>query len=122
MDALTELERRFRIKIPRKPEGPTIVDPVDRGSSYVSDKWHDVPRVLALLEQKLLRIRDKCAMVDYVKFCRVIDAIRYDFDKTEKVTPDMVAVLRRAGSMMDDVAAILDNVGLLEVDGNDLPA
>src|SRR5271170_6588749 len=46
MEALQDLERRFHIKIPRRPEAPEIVEPIDRDSNYVSDQWQDVPRVL----------------------------------------------------------------------------
>ena len=106
MDALADLERRFRIKIPRRPEGPEIVEPTDRNSKYVSDKWQDVTRVLTLLESKLLRIRDKCEMADFTKFCRVMDAISYDYDKTQKSTPEMTSTLSRLAGMMDDISAL----------------
>jgi hypothetical protein len=123
MDALAKLERRFRIKTARRPEGPEIVEPADRGASYVSSGWQDVPRVAAAAEQKLLRIRDKCGMTDYVKFCRVIDAVGYDFDRTQKATPDMVHVLKRLMAMMDEVSALPDDLGSEEArDGDGLPA
>lgn len=103
MDALVELERRFNIKIPRKPDGPEIIEPVDRESDYKSDKWLDIPRVLAILEKKLLKIRDKCNMIDYVKFCRVIDNVSWDFDKLQKSTPEMIQILEKISNKMDDV-------------------
>lgn len=110
MDALAELERRFRIKIPRRPEGPEIVEPTERKADYQSDKWADVPRVAALCEAKLLRIRDKCGMSDYVKFCRVIDAVSYDFDRAQKASPEMSGALRKLMAMMDDVSALPDDL------------
>jgi len=118
MDALTDLERRFRIKIPRRPEGPEIVEPSERKSDYASDKWRDVPRVLTILERKLLSCRDKCSMSDYIKFCRLIDSIRYDHDKTQVSTPDMSAALLKAMSMMDDIISLPENFGMLDVDSN----
>ena len=103
MDALSDLEKRFRVQIPRRPEGPEIVEPTDRGASYVSDKWSDVPRVLVILETKLLRIRDRCSMSDYVKFCRLLDAVSWDYDKAQKATPEMTAALKKTMDKMDDI-------------------
>lgn len=122
MDALTDLERRFRIKVLRKPEGPEIVEPSERRSGYVSDKWGDVPRVLAILERKLSSIHDKCGMSDYVKFCRLIDSIQYDYDRTQIPTPDMVQALSRAMVMIDDIASLPDNFGTMEQNGDDFPS
>jgi len=106
MDALAELERRFRVHVPRRPEGPEIVEPADRGSAYVSDKWSDVLRVLAILEAKLLRIRDRCSMSDYVKFCRLMDAVAWDFDKVGKATPEMAAALKKVMDRMDEAVTM----------------
>ena len=118
MDALQDLERRFRIKIPRRPEGPVIVEPVDRSSQYTSDKWQDIPRVISMLEAKLLRIREKCGLTDYIKFCRVIDAISYDYDKSLKVNPGMVTGLQKLIIMMDDVVSLPENFGSMNYDNN----
>lgn len=118
MDALTDLERRFRIKIPRRPEGPEIIEPSERKSNYESDKWRDIPRVLTILERKLLSARDKCSMSDYVKFCRLIDSVRYDNDKTQASTPDMVAALLKAMGMIDDIISLPENFGMIDVDNN----
>lgn len=106
MDALGELERRFRVHVPRRPEGPEIVEPADRGAAYVSDQWADVPRVVAILEAKLLRIRDRCGISDYVKFCRVIDAVSWDFDKLGIQTPEMAAALKKVMERMDETALL----------------
>jgi len=106
MDALAELERRFKIHVLRRPEGPEIVEPADRGAAYVSDKWSEVPRVTAILEAKLLRVRDRCGMTDYVKFCRVIDAVTWDFDKLQKATPEMAAALKKVMDRMDEAATL----------------
>lgn len=106
MDALADLERRYRIMVPRRPDGPAIVEPADRKSDYVSDKWHDIPRVLLLVEQKLLRVREKLGLMDFVKYCRLLDAIEYDFNKTGKPTDEMVAVLKKAMGRIDEVIAM----------------
>lgn len=104
MDALVELERRFRIRVPRRPEEPETVDPVDRGASYVSDKWDDVPKVLLLLEAKLARLRSRASLSDYVKFCRVLDAVQWDVDKAAgKQNAEMVKVLKRLREVMDSL-------------------
>lgn len=103
MDALQELERRYRISIPKRPEAPAYVEPIERNSNYESDGWTDVPRVLSLLEAKILRIRDICCLADYIKFCRVLDSVSFDFDKLGKSTPDMVFILKKLIVMMDDV-------------------
>lgn len=103
MDALVDLERRFRIKVPRKPDGPPIVEPADRKADYVSDQWYDIPRVLAMFETKLLRLQNQMGLVEYVKYCRLLDAIDYDFSKTGKPTDEMVSVLRKAMGRIDEV-------------------
>lgn len=108
MDALAVLEKRFRVNVPRRPEGPEIVEPADRGSSYVSDKWADVPRMLALLESKLARIRSKCGMTDYVKFCRLMDAVTWDHDHLQRSTPEMADALKRTMHRMDEAMELPD--------------
>jgi len=104
MDALVELERRFRIRVPRRPEAPEFTEPVDRGANYISDKWEDVPRTLTLLESKLTRVRDKVPLSDFVKFCRVLDVVQYDLDKASgKQNPEMVKVLKKLREAMNSV-------------------
>jgi hypothetical protein len=103
MEALVELERRFRIRVPKRPEAPEFTEPTDRGANYISDKWDDVPRVLILLETKLIRLRDKVPLTDYVKFCRVLDTVQWDLDRAAgKQTPDMVRILKRLRDVMDE--------------------
>ncbi len=114
MDALTTLERRLQIKVPARPDMPEFKELVDRGSGYVSDKWADVPEVLKILEKKLARLRDRCAMGDYVKFCRVLDHVTYDFDKLEQSTPDMVTVLLKVRTRMDEAMLITDDLFMTE--------
>jgi len=122
MDALVELERRFHLKIPKRPEGPEIVEPTDRGSSYVSDKWADTPRMIAMLEAKLLRIRDKCNLTDFIKFCRVLDAIDWDYEKIQKTVPEMTAALRKLMDRMDEVAMLPEDLVFSDEDRPDLPS
>lgn len=105
MTALVELERRFRIKVPRRPEAPDIKDPIDRSSGYVSDAWSDAPRVVKILEARLPKIRGVVPMSDYVKFCRVLDSVQWDLDRSEGVTtPDMVQILNRVKAMMEEAS------------------
>lgn len=104
MDALKELERRFRIKIPKRPDAEPIEDYVDRNlATYKSDAWGDVERNLVLLNKKLLRVRDCVSLIDYIKYCRVLDKVRWDLDHMKgQQTPEMVEVLARLKTLMDD--------------------
>ena len=108
MDALLELERRYRIHVPKRPELPEFVEPADRGADYQSEQWADVPRVLIIMEGKLVRLRDRTGMPDYVRFCRVVDAVSYDFEKLGKSTPEMVAILRKLMGRMDETMVLSD--------------
>lgn len=106
MDALRELERRFGIRIGKRPdESVPIEAPKDKSSAkYVSEAWSDVPRVLDLLDGKLMRLRDRASLHDFVRFCRVLDAVRYDLDKAKgQQTDSMVEVLGRLRKAMDCV-------------------
>ena len=108
MDALRDLERRFRIRVPERPEGSDFVEPPDKESvDYVSEAWRDVARVMPILEKKLERIRDRASLVDYVKFCRVLDAVQWDFDRNQgESTPAMILVLDKLRGMMDSVPVL----------------
>jgi len=110
MDALVELERRYHVKVPRRPDVPDFKELSEKGSGYTSEKWADVPYVLKLLETKLGRLRDKCAMSDYVKFCRLLDHVAYDYDKLEKSTPDMVSALLKLKNKMDEASLVTDDM------------
>jgi len=116
MDALSDLERRFRIKIPKRPEGPAIVEPTDRDHTYVSVERSDIPKVLSIVETKLLRIRDKVCMTDYVKFCRVLDAIIYDYEKIGKPTPAMVDMLSTIDVRMSEAVHLASFVPEIDND------
>lgn len=100
MRALSELEHRFNIKVPRQPK-IDIGLPTDKNSSYMSEAWADVPRVLTMFELKLIRIRDRVALSDYIKWCRVIDAVRWDLDHNGSQTPDMVSALIKLKDIID---------------------
>lgn len=113
MEALRDLERRYKIKVPMKPESSPVEEPKDRSSSaYKSESWSDVPRVLDMLEKKLARIRDQSSLHDYVRFCRVLDRVRWDLDlaKNEQ-TEDMVQILTKLKKAMDDLP-VLDIGGM----------
>jgi hypothetical protein len=108
MDALVALERRFHIQVPRRPEPPPIADPIQRTSGYISDKWSDIPVVLKLLEGKLARISNKCALGDYVKFCRVIDYVSFDYNIVKQATPEMINIITRTIRLMDEILDLPD--------------
>lgn len=106
-DALKELERRFGIKVLKRPDAPDIEEPPDKSSSkYESEAWADVPLMLQIMEKKLLRIRDKVTLGDYIKFCRVLDNVRWDLDHNQQVaTPEMVAAVKKAHDKMNAAIA-----------------
>lgn len=112
MDALRTLERRYNIHIEQRPDGPPIEEPKDRSSAnYTSDAWQDVPRVLAMLEGKLFRLKDTASFSDYVKFCRVLDVVQYDLDKNKGVqTIEMAEVLTKLRDLMN--SCIPSNISL----------
>ena len=100
MRALSELERRFGIKTPRRPD-VSIGLPADKSGMYESEAWADIPRVVAMLEAKLSRMREKVALLDYVKWCRVLDAVQWDLDHGIVAMPQMLSVLMKLKSIMD---------------------
>jgi hypothetical protein len=115
MKALSELERRFRIKIPLRPDAPEIKDPVDRGSDYISPAWSDVPRFLKILEDKLARIRYKVPMQDFIKFCRVLDSVQWDIDHNGEQTKSMIDILGKVRVMMEEVEERSVNASLDDI-------
>lgn len=112
MDALKELERRFRIKIPKKPDAVPVTDYIDRNlSTYKSPAWDDVERFLILLNKKLLKIRDNVSLIEYTKYCRVLDRVRWDLDLLKgQQTPEMVSILHKLKSMMDESLSFKDGI------------
>ena len=116
MDALSALEKRYHIRVERKPDAPAFKELLDKDSNYQSEKWADVPYVLNLLEVKLSRVKSKCSMLDYIKFCRVLDNVLYDYDKLEKSTPDMISVLLKLRNLMDEASTITDDLFMLNQD------
>lgn len=97
-DALSQLERRFGISVPQRPDPPQL----DELNKEAPDGWGDVPRLLEILERKLMRLRDRVPLTDFVKFCRVLDAVRYDFDKIKgDPPPEMSIALNKLRDMMD---------------------
>lgn len=113
MDALKSLEKRFNIKVQKQPDAqPEVQEPSIRTSEYKSEKRYDVPTMLGVLEKKLKRIRDLSPLVDYIKFCRLLDLISYDFEKDEKSTPEMANALDKLLSRMDEVALIAKSSSL----------
>lgn len=103
MESLKRLERRYGIRIPQKPEVADFAEPIDKSSSnYVSPAWRDVPRVMTILEKKMLRLREAIPLPEYVKFCRVLDSVQWDLDHGDgKPTEGMIQVLSRLRGMVD---------------------
>jgi hypothetical protein len=102
-EALIQLERRFNLKTPRRPEETIHESIVEKSSHYESEAWSDVPRVLELLEKKLMRLRDKVALTDFVRFCRVLDTVKWDFEHNGRAsTPPMIEILIKLRKVMDD--------------------
>lgn len=101
MRALAELERRFGIHIQQKTKLDLNV-PRSKTGDYESEAWSDVPRFLEILEAKVIRLRDDTPMLDYIKWCRVLDAVRWDFSHNGgNATPDMISILMRLKDIMN---------------------
>lgn len=110
MRALSELERRFSIRI-KRPEVSLMQIPPDKSGKYESAAWTDVPRLLNLLEDRLPRIRNRVAQLDFVKWCRVLDVVRWDFDHSGgKANPAMIAILMKLKGIMDSASGIDANI------------
>lgn len=108
MRVLSELERRLGIKIPLRPEVKLHI-PIDKNSSYESEAWSDVSRVMTMLEKKLVRCREKVSLLEFVKWCRVIDAVRWDLSQCGgKATPEMVQILVKLNGIMSVVGQDAD--------------
>jgi CHC2 zinc finger len=99
-EALGELERRFGIRVPKRPESVGI-NPSERGSDYKSIAWDDIPRHLEILESKLLRSRPKATMAEYIKVCRLLDNVRYDFNAIGEKNSHMSEALSKASEFID---------------------
>jgi hypothetical protein len=84
--ALSELEKRFDIKPPKKS------DQIDDNKPKIDV----VARLFPLAEKKLRNIRNKCGMNDYIKICRTLDSIDWDLRHGNgKPTPEMEAALKQ---------------------------
>lgn len=104
-DALSDLERRFGVKVPKRPESSGI-NPSDRDSNFKSAAWSDVDRRLDILEKKLLRNRPKSSLPEYVKMCRHLDLARYLYKLSGEVTPDILDHLNHADLVMESLIDI----------------
>jgi len=99
--ALSELEKRFGIKVPKKDSSPEIRE-------NKSDSWDDMERVLPIVEKRLLKIRDIAPKSDYIKLCRTIDEISWDFKHQilkDGASKTLKMVLDRIYSIEEFVAA-----------------
>jgi len=102
MDALKMLERRFNIT-PPKIEDSVQISFTDRSGGYESEAWKDVDRMLSLCEDKLMRIKPKCSYPEFCRICRLLDNVKYDWDKLGKANDDMIIGLNKARFLMDGI-------------------
>ena len=100
-ESLAELERRFGIKVPKRPTDVNI-NPSDRSHDYKSVAWSDMTRHLGILENKLIRNRHKATLPDYIKVCKLLDVIRYDFTLSGEPNDSMVRALNNASEFIDN--------------------
>lgn len=77
--ALTELEKRFSIKVPKKADIPQSDENKEKSYKYESESWGDIERMLVIVEKKLRKIREICPFNEYIKICRTLDEIFWDF-------------------------------------------
>lgn len=107
MEALKELEKRFHVQVPRSPKKIELPIPEDKKEDYTSEAWTDIPRVISIVESKLLRNRNNIALIDFIKICRLIDAIDYDFEKLKEpdagTKANMVGALLKAKDRIDEI-------------------
>lgn len=101
-EALSKLEKKFGINIP-KVDLTSPIAIVDRGEGYKSSARSDIPRMLTLLESKLTRCRSKASLPEYVRVCRVLDEIEWNFDISGKADENMITSISRAEDLMNDV-------------------
>ncbi len=102
MEALSNLEKRFGIKVSKRPEPPPIADPLNREDGYVSDKWSDPISVVKIIEKKLERIKNSADLKTYVKVCRVLDHVAYDYGLSKETSQEMMDVLKKAMNICDE--------------------
>jgi len=103
MEALIQLERKFNIKI-KKQDSVLIKIPDD---SKQSPEWSNIPRLIDIAETKLRRNRDKCGFPDFIKFCRVIDHVTWDYEHSNmKPTQAMVDILSKLIFKLNNVETL----------------
>jgi len=100
--ALAALEKRFGIHIPRVDLSSPI-EITEKGNGYKSSAWSDMPRILDLIEKKLTKVRSKATLFEYTKFCRLIDDVTWDFNKSGVANQDMFNALQKCMNLMDNV-------------------
>lgn len=106
-ESLSILEKRYGIKVPKKPTINQI--PIfDKSSDYKSQAWGDVPRHIEILENKLLRNRSRATLQEYVKVMRLIDAIRWDYNQTGESSVDMILALDKAAKYIEGFTGNLE--------------
>lgn len=102
LEALSKLEKRFGISIP-KVDLSSPINIKEKSENYRSDAWSDFDRVVDIYEKKLERIKPKCSCTEFVKYCRIIDEITYDFRSLGSANQDMYYAMRKAMDQMNDI-------------------
>jgi len=110
MEALADLEKRFGIKIQQGSFKSEYDQYVTRDSNYESPAWGDVKRQLESLEQKLMRVKQKCIMHEFIGICRLLDSVYWDRERSDNDNVDMIIALAKAREKMNEISAREDGL------------
>lgn len=93
MEGLSKLESRL-----------SIVPPKLKETSFETrkEKVRTIPQRLKFLEEKLIRSRDKIPFIELIKYFRVLDAVRWDFEKEGKFDNSMFEILDKVESRVNE--------------------
>jgi hypothetical protein len=105
VDALKKLESRFGIIPKQSSQEPS--SEVWKDYNYTSSKWDDLVSLIEVCENKLKSLNKRCSLQSYIRFCRVIDHVSYDYKNNgSKQTVDMVFALR---TLLDQMSECYNN-------------
>jgi hypothetical protein len=62
-------------------------------SNYKSDNWNDISRIIPICEKRLLKIRDNVSLIDFIKYCKVMDTVKWDSERNIGKKEDMLKLL-----------------------------
>lgn len=104
MEALSQLERRFNVEVP-KLSGDTFID-------KPRDRVRPVSERVEFLEAKLIRSRDKIPLTDLVKFFRGIDAVNWDVEREGKDESMMHEFLDKIDSRVNELLSLYNSLDI----------